>query len=154
MRIHPGFSAFVLLAMLAFPIAASSQSEVDFRATIRQALLSDPRTAGMDEAEITAMVELLTAEAAEKGVTAEDVVWRPQSEATLAVADGSCSLSPRFLCSLNQAFGFDGSALLIPILLGATSMLLIVFFGYELERHYMRAHARKGAGAGSVPPLA
>jgi hypothetical protein len=107
----------------------------------------------MSEEAIDAMVSLLLDGARDEGVTSEDITWRPSPELAQTVGEEtSCALTSRFLCTLNRAFGFDGSATLIPILLGATSMLLIVFFGYELERHYMRARTQKGMGATGVPP--
>lgn len=145
------FAGIVLLAVL--PLFALAQSSADLRATIRQSLLSDPRTHMMTEPELDAMVDLLAAGAEEEGMSASDITWRPQAEDIAHTEEeSSCTLVPRFLCTLNRAFGFDGSAVLIPILLGITSMVLIVFFGYELERHYMRLRAGKGMGAAGLPP--
>jgi len=106
------------------------------QATIRAAILSDPRTAAMSEAEIDAMVAALAQEAAAQSVTSQDIMWRPQEEGgfTSEIGLGSCNM----LCKLTNAFGFDGSDVTIPIGLGVSSALLLFLIGSLLHHQYGR----------------
>ncbi|MBI4080114.1 hypothetical protein HY414_02735 [Candidatus Kaiserbacteria bacterium] len=121
-------SAIVLLLSL-MTVTLAQESDLD--ATIRAAILSDPRSSQMTEAEIDAMVAALSQEAESQGVTPEDITWRPQDPATFdqetSTAEG-CGY-PAFICALNDAFGFSGYPLLIPLLLGITSALLLFVIG-------------------------
>lgn len=121
---------FMLLA--AFATIAYAQEDSDLRATIRAAILSDPRSASMTEEEIDAMVTALASEAETQGVTSEDIMWRPQDpttfEETSDQSGQTCGYAA-FICALNDAFGFSGSPLIIPLLLGITSALLLFVIG-------------------------
>lgn len=132
--------SLLLLVAFALPLVTSAQAaNEDLRATIRAAILSDPRTAQMSEAEVESMVEALSAEAETQGVTSDDIVWRPaepvqepvpQEEAT------TCGSMPTFFCTLNEALGLDGSDIAIPIVLGITAALLLFVIGsILLHRH-------------------
>ena len=118
--------ALIVLA-LAIPIVIRAQVEDDLRATVRAAILSDPRTAELSEADIETMVVALTEEATVQGITSADIVWRPQEVGETSVA--VCGNLPAFFCTLNQAFGFDGSDVAIPIGLVVSSALLIFLIG-------------------------
>ncbi|MBV9191270.1 MAG: hypothetical protein JOZ85_12350 [Betaproteobacteria bacterium] len=133
-----------ILAPLAFlailaPQLALAQS--DLKATIRAELLKDPRSAQMSPAQLDAMVELLANGAQKQGITAYDITWRPNGEKAASLeANPECGSMPGFLCTLNKAFGFDGSNVYIPLGLLITSGLL-AFLLIELLHHH-RAHER------------
>lgn len=119
---------FILVA--AFATIAYAQEDSDLRATIRAAILSDPRSASMTQEEIDAMVTALASEAETQGVTSEDITWRPQDPATFDETQSSQACGyPAYLCALNDAFGFSGSPLIIPLLLGISSALLLFVIG-------------------------
>ncbi|MBI2612255.1 hypothetical protein HYW59_00350 [Candidatus Kaiserbacteria bacterium] len=121
-----------LILLMGFVTLAFAQDSTDLQATIRAAILSDPRSSGMTEEEIDAMVAALASEAEMQGVTSQDIMWRPQDPASFdEVGSGSgetCGYSA-FLCALNDAFGFSGSPLIIPLLLGVCSALLLFVLG-------------------------
>lgn len=138
-------------ALVALPLFVQAQS-ADLQTTIRQALLSDPRTASLSAVQIDAMVQILVEEAERRGISSQDINWRPQQYDTFAEGDGvasSCGNIPSFLCSLNQAFGFDGSDPTIAIGLGITSALLIVIIGLMLE---MKRRAAASLARSAAPP--
>lgn len=130
--------ATILLAWVALPSAARAQeSSAELNATIRSALLSDPRTAGLSDAQVDAMVSLLTQEAQKRGVTSRDIQWRPQQNGTTEsapVGDDYCGATPAFLCAFSLAFGFAGTNPTIPFILGAASMALIWILAEMLHR--------------------
>lgn len=132
-------SAILLPPRLASAQPASADSSAqagDLRSTIRAELLSDPRTAGLLEADLEAMVEALANEAQKQGLTAHDITWRPASGQTSAAAASSCGNIPTPLCTLNQAFGFSGADPTLPVWLGIAVALLILLIGIMLElRH-------------------
>ncbi len=137
----------IAAAMLALPFAALAQ-ETDLKASVRQAILNDPRAAGMTDAQINAMVDTLSEGAKEQGITSQDLVWRPAPTDNMQPV---CTL-PSLLCAMNNAFGFDGSNPLIPTLLGVLAAILLFVIGVMLERHYVHTHPR--ATASYVPPVA
>jgi len=116
------------LALCAAPYLVHAQAgNASLSETIRAAILSDPRTAQMTEAEIDAMVAALAEEAEAQGVTSYDILWQPQEPVVEAVVEQCGSMS--FLCALNEAFGLDGSDVGIPIGLGIVSALLLFVIG-------------------------
>lgn len=121
-----------LVLLFAFASLAAAQENADLQSTIRAAILSDPRSSQMSEEEIDAMVAALAEEAQAQGVTSEDILWRPQDPASFEEAGDSSTEScgyASFLCALNDAFGFSGSPLIIPLLLGICSALLLFVLG-------------------------
>lgn len=126
----------MLTVLLALPFVAIAQTNAELEATIRSAILSDPRTADMTEAEIDAIVAALAEEAGAEGVTSYDILWQPQQE-TLATVEPvqTCSL-PQIFCTLNQALGLDGSDIAIPIGLGVTAALLLFVIGSILHHRH------------------
>ena len=124
-----------LVLLLIAPLALSAQTDAELEGTIRAAILSDPRTAAMSEAEVNAMVTALSQEAAAQGVTSQDIMWRPQ-EVPEEVIAARCGSMPTFFCALSEAFGFDGSDVTIPIGLGVTSALLLFLIGSLLHHQY------------------
>ena len=125
-------SVSIIILLLA-PLALSAQTEGELQATIRAAILSDPRTATMSEAEVDAMVAALAQEASAQGMTSQDILWQPQEEGA-AGQTVSCGI----LCMLTNAFGFDGSDVTIPIALGICAALLLFVIGSLLHHHYGR----------------
>lgn len=137
-----------MLLTLALPLAVHAQaSSTELRETVRAALLSDPRTASMTDAQLDAMVNVLTAQAQRQGVTAHDILWRPQpaenaGETGAASLDQCSSLS--FFCMFNRAFGFSGNSTVIPLMLGGTSAVLLLLTGMMIE-HYRKLRALQRA---------
>ena len=123
---------------------------MDLRATIRAAILSDPRTAEMSEAEIDAMVGALAEEASVQGVGSSDIMWRP-IEYGVPVSADRCGSLPEFFCTVNEAFGFDGSDFTIPIGLGVSAAFLLFVIG-SLLLHRHGHHPVQGA-IGVTPPM-
>lgn len=133
---HRTRAAFLGLALLLAALPAFA-AENDLRSTVREALLSDPRTAQLTAEQFDALVELLSSGAIEEGVTSHDILWQPTTFDTAPAAgtDASSCIYPRFMCSLSTALGLDGSAPLVPIALGALSAILLVIIGYMIEHH-------------------
>lgn len=130
-----GITSLITCALLfSTPLHAHAQSaNADVRASIREEILKDPRTASLSEQEIDGLVDALA-----EGVSAEGIVGvpfsaQPSSVPQIADAD-ACADMPAFLCTINRTFGFDGSNDLVLIALVALSGL-IAFLLYELKRH-------------------
>ncbi len=132
------FVALVFAALSILPLAVSAQeSGSDLRATIRAELMSDPRTNGLSESELSAMVDLLAQEASKQGITVRDIQWRPtvqQSAESAPVEADYCGATPAFLCTFNIALGFAGTDPTIPFILGAASMGLIWILAEMIHR--------------------
>lgn len=139
--------AVVVLANPHLAGAQSDAAETDLHASIRAALMEDPQTAQMSEAQLDSMVAALASQAAKQGVTSEDIRWAPGQVSESAANE--CGSMPRVFCMLNNAFGFDGSDMKIPIGLGITSGLLIILLGIALERHHAHVKAARLAAAAS-----
>lgn len=131
--------AITFIALLVVPLFAFAESDAVLAATIREAILSDPRSAEMSEADIEAMVAALAKEVGAQGITSGDIAWRPQDPAPWAEtsdrSESACGYSA-FICSLNEAFGFSGSPLVIPLLLGVCSAILLFVIGSILLHHH------------------
>lgn len=121
-----------LILLFAFASLAAAQENTDLQSTIRAAILSDPRSSQMSGEEIEGLVTALADEAQSQGVNSEDIAWRPQESVSSDEAGGeareACGYAA-FLCALNDAFGFTGSPLIIPLLLGVCSALLLFVIG-------------------------
>lgn len=141
----------VALALSLSPIIASAQTaDEQLSATIRAAILSDPRSQSMTPAEVDEMTAALTRQAESVGMTAEDIVWRPTIGGSTGMDVSQAPMCDNFLCNLNNAFGFDGSNYTIPIWLGISSLLLIFIIASVLE--YRHLHYKKMMQTGSQPP--
>lgn len=129
--------ALITLLMLSMPLFVRAQAN-DLQTSIRTALLRDPRTASLTASQVDAMVQLLAGEATARGITAQDVDWRPRTTETAFVSTeegiSSCGSLPRVLCTLNTAFGFSGSDPTIAVGLGITSGILVLLIGAMLGR--------------------
>lgn len=126
----------IITALPLFVHAQNSQSEL--QATIRGAILSDPRTAGLSQAQIDSIVSVLSQEAEKQGITVKDIQWRPQDVGQLA-QDGNgvsakSACSGGFLCMMSEAFGFVGADTTIPFTLGAASMGLVWILAEMIHR--------------------
>jgi hypothetical protein len=133
------------------PFFVSAQTAPDnLRATIRAQIMSDPRTTGLSEVQIDAMVNILARAAQQRGVTANDLLWQPQQQQTsaFAAAPDYCGPTPGFLCAFDLAFGFAGTDPTIPFTLGAASMALVWIVASKLHDHRMKMLASQ---ASSVP---
>jgi len=142
-----------LILLFVFASLAAAQENADLQSTIRAAILSDPRSSQMSEEEIDAMVVALAEEAEVQGVTSEDIMWRPQDvfrghEA--GDSSGEACGYAAFLCALNDAFGFSGSPLIIPLLLGITSALLLFVLG-SILLHTHGHHPVRGSISSPTP---
>lgn len=66
--------AFLFAVTVPLAYAASSPNDL---ATIKAAIMADPRAAGMSADQIDRMAAALTAQAQQQGVAADDILWRP-----------------------------------------------------------------------------
>ena len=130
----------VLAALMPLVIHAQTSTSSELSSTIRAQLLSDPRSATLSEAQLSAMVDLLSQEAQKQGLSAQDIEWHPnpstlggegtdQASSPAPVCDGS------FTCLMDEAFGFVGPDTTIPFFLGMSSMGLIWILAEMLHRH-------------------
>ena len=74
-QIVGGVLAVVLLLPVLIHAQTTSSSALD--ATIRAAIMQDPRSASLSAAQINAMVSALSAQAQTKGLTAQNIAYRP-----------------------------------------------------------------------------
>ena len=132
---------FILLALfVSVPFFVSAQNaSSDLRATIRAELLSDPRTSGLSEAQIDALVGLLAEEAEKQGITSQDIQWRPESTERFVATESAAPQEAAecgggFLCTMSEAFGFVGADTTIPFTLGAASMALVWLLAEMIHR--------------------
>lgn len=134
MRFLRASLASLLFILAVFPYTALAQTEL--RDTIRGALLSDPRTFDMPPQQVEAMVDMLLRAAEERGITPEDITWRPQQESSF-MQTSECGEG--FICGMTDAFGITGDDYTILIMLGASALMLIFLIAAVLEyRHVHR----------------
>lgn len=137
-----GIILIVVLATviaLAIPYLGNAQGSTDeLRATIRAELLSDPRTSGLSETQIDTAVNILTQEAEKRGISSQDIQWRPQSTERFVAAESAAPAAAEcaggFLCTMSEAFGFIGADTTIPFTLGAASMGLVWILAEMIHR--------------------
>lgn len=132
-----------VLITSALPIVAAAQSQ-EREAVIRTMLLSDPRTASLSREQIEAIVQKLDVLAAQDGVSAADIVWRPEQDYAYSVPDtaqDTCAAHDA-LCRVNAAFGFTGRDLTIPLWLALSSAALLIIIAAMIDLHY-RTPARE-----------
>jgi hypothetical protein len=82
---------FIMVTLaLVLPVQHVDAQELgsDLSATVRAVLLSDPRSSEMSEVELEAMISALTAQAAEQGMTASDIIWQPLPLETFEQSSG------------------------------------------------------------------
>jgi hypothetical protein len=126
--------ALSLAASFALPVLAHAQAAPDsqLRATIYAQITSDPRSQTMTQAQIYSMVNALTLQAEQQGLTASQITYRPQVAGAQAYG---LTLTPctDVSCSISRAFGLDGSIPLIPIAFFVLAALFILIFGIMRE---------------------
>jgi len=138
-----------VLVLLTLPALGYAQQ--DLRATIEAAIRSDPRSAGMSNEQIDALIDGLTEESVRRGVSQEDILWRPQGEMASSSVHVACVI-PQIFCSINHAFGFDGSDYTIPIWLGAIALMLIFLIAGLLEHHHIHVMRMRALAHGPPAP--
>jgi len=138
----------MLVMMFLLPYVTHAQGagpDSGLRATIKAAIMADPRAADLPDAQIEAMVDSLEVEAQAKGMTAEDILWRPVETPPAQTAEALglpgvpflnvCGNETSILCRLNHAFGLDGTNLMIPLVLGITAALLMLVIAVLILHH-------------------
>ena len=125
--------AFVTTLLLV-PLISYAQS-ADLNSSIRAALFGDPRTSTMSPAQIDAMVAALSQRAQQQGLTPADITWQPIPPSGTTESN-SCAGFPAYLCTINDAFGFEGPDYFIPIWLAAAALLFLLI--NALQNHHGR----------------
>lgn len=132
-------SLFALCALLPLTLHAQTSTSSELSATIRAQLLSDPRSASLSEAQLSAMVDLLSQEAQKQGLTAQAIEWHPNPTTLGANSTNSGSTGDicngSYTCLVDEAFGLVGPDTTIPFFLGMASMGLIWILAEMLHRH-------------------
>jgi hypothetical protein len=135
----------LLFVLSLVPQLLHAQSDTELEATIRAAIMSDPRSSEMSDAEIDALVLALSQGAEEQGVTSQDITWRPAPAESFNQGNYAVSDECGFICKANEAFGFTGPFPLIAISLGIVAAILLFVIGMLL--HHRGHHA-----LGKYPP--
>lgn len=161
MRIAPLALIGMLSVFAAVPLFAHAQAAgTTLRDAIRAELLSDPRSAGLSQAQLDAMTDILTGEAQRQGITAADLAYHPRpfgEGVAVGETTDACAGAPVISCVFDLAFGFVGPDPLIPYILGAASMALIWLLAEMLHRdrraHQFAAMPQPAPPAASEPPI-
>ncbi|MBI5457725.1 hypothetical protein HY971_03305 [Candidatus Kaiserbacteria bacterium] len=128
--------AMLVVALL--PMIGHAQNQnTELQATIRGAILSDPRTSSLSQTQIDSIVSVLAQEAEKQGITSEDIQWRPQNAEQFASGEAvpaGAACAGGFLCTMSEAFGFVGVDTTIPFTLGAASMGLVWILAEMIHR--------------------
>ena len=152
-----GLLIALFLLCIASPLFSHAESTSDLSATIRAEIMSDPRTSGLTDAQIDSLVVLLTEEAQKRGITSQDIQWRPQNAERFVPGENAGPSAPEcmggFLCTLSEAFGFIGPDATIPFMLGAASMGLIWVIAEMIHRR-RHPYVLPTAAAAAAPPPA
>lgn len=117
--------------MIAVPMIALAEQSALSQA-IRAEIMKDPRSANISKVQMDSMVASLAQTAQAQGVSEADITWRPATADGSVQEQGTCD----FLCQINNIFGFGGDDYTIPLGLGITSALLILFISLMLHRHH------------------
>jgi hypothetical protein len=128
----------VVMLCAAIPLLARAQtaSTDQLRATIKAEIMADPRSKDLTQAQIYSMVNALTIQAQEQGLTASQITYRPGSPTTSGSTLTACD---DFTCSLGNAFGLNGSIPIIPIALFVFAALFILIYGLMREMGHPHA---------------
>jgi len=137
---YAGCALLTFLAVMFVVVYAPTFSfaqESSLSGTIRAALLADPRSQGLSAEQLNGLVESLTTEAENEGITAKDIVWRPEAPEPEVAQETTqtCGNLPTFLCMLNESLGFSSGNLAIPILLFLASAALLFVLGLMVKMH-------------------
>ena len=138
-------SAAIIASVLFFGQTTHAQTAgVDeLRATIKAGIMADPRSQGLSQEQVQAMVNALSAEAIRQGITAQQLTERPVVPDATAVAN-ECLGTPSYLCSINKALGFAGKDHTIPVALFIVAALFVLVF--SLMREMGHPHAVLASG--------
>jgi len=146
--------AVALCCAFSMPFFVSAQTAPDnLRATIRAQIMSDPRTTGLSEVQIDAMVNILARAAQQRGVTANDLFGsrsnnrRPRSRRLPIIAARHRAFCARSISPL----GLAGTDPTIPFTLGAASMALVWIVASKLHDHRMKMLASQASSVLSDP---
>lgn len=148
----------VSILLIASFASAQESANADLQATIRASIQADPRAAGMTETQLDQLAASLAQEAQAQGVSAEDILWRPTTVPPEGAGEQlkgvpfmlSCGNENGMLCRINNALGFDGTNLLIPLALGIGAALLLLVLAILFMHH---KHVEPKLPAGTPPPL-
>jgi len=121
-----------LLLLLPLALHAQTQSQDQLRATIAAEIASDPRSQTMTQAQTYALVNALTIQAENQGLTSSQLTYRPGVAAPQSGATTFESCTD-ISCALGHAFGLDGSIPIIPIALFVIAALFILIYGIMRE---------------------
>ena len=131
-----------MLLALIVPVMSFAQTPVDLQSSIRAAIAADPRTQGMSQAQIDAMVGALSQHAQNQGLMPNDITWRPISNTPAAQQMViSCGAFPTIFCTLSYSLGFIGNDSTIPIWLFVASLLMITIIMLIRRQHHLSAIA-------------
>jgi hypothetical protein len=125
-----------LCAAMPFLVHAQTAENNQLRATITAEIMADPRSKDMTQAQIYSLVNALTLQAQEQGLTNSQLTYRPGIQAGTGSTLSSCD---GLSCSLAQAFGLDGSIPIIPIALFVLAALFILIYGIMREMGHPHA---------------
>lgn len=135
---HPTLALRYTLGMLLFSVALAVpflvSAQEDLQASVRAAIMADPRTANLSEAQIEAMVATLSQHAQAQGVTPADIAWRPAEDIQAQSSNVFCGSFPAYLCTISASYGFLGPDYIWPLWLGISSLLLFLIL--QLRRHH------------------
>lgn len=122
--------------------ADTTTTNADLHAAIVALLLADPRAAGLPQKEFDGMVNALVAAAQKKGLTVQEISWRPQPVSNLsqnaAVEEVEACSKTSILCMIDEAFGFTGPDMTIPVWIGICSAILVLIIGGMWEIHHRK----------------
>jgi hypothetical protein len=128
-------ASVLVLAGIGFAHAQTqSATDTQLRATIQTEVMADPRSQTISQAQLSALVDSLTAQAEAQGLTSSDLTYRPSASAGSEIqAPTSFSQCSTFSCTVSRAFGLDGSIPIIPIAFFVAAALFILIYGIMRE---------------------
>jgi hypothetical protein len=140
------FTASVLLALtvlivlsLAVPSvhAQTAAGSADLSATIRAAILKDPRARSLSPDQINTIVNALTSQAKSSGLSAQSIAWRPGELPTSGESLLICTNEPQSLCAFERMFGISNPDAATPVI-GLVLLTLVVIVGIVLALFHPR----------------
>jgi hypothetical protein len=125
-----------VITLFSFSIVSAQSSEEEMRVAVQALLLEDPRASVLPQNEFEDMVSALVVAAQKKGLSARDITWNPQPVSqSAAVGEIESCAQNSIACMINEAFGFSGPDMTIPIWFGICSAILILLLGGMIEIH-------------------
>lgn len=129
-------ATLALCSSIPFFVHAQTAETDQLRATIKAEIMADPRSQSMSQAQIYSMVNALTIQAQQQGLTSAQLTYRPEATGSGSTFSSCNDIS----CSLASAFGLDGSFPIIPLALFVMAVLFILI--YSLMREMGHPHAQ------------